>query len=80
MNSPMFFMLQIDFPQALPPPLSTSSPKHPKEHPEEEPMVVDEPSSSRQVVHLEGHNQRLPRCQHHHLMIAQVHTVPHHPH
>ena len=47
MNSPMFFMLQIDFPQALPPPLSTSSLKHPEEHPEEEPMVIDEPSSSK---------------------------------
>ena len=54
MNSPMFFMLQIDFPQALPPPLSTSSLKCPEEHPEEEPMVVDEPSSSKQVVHFGG--------------------------
>ena len=54
MNSPMFFMLQIDVPQALPPPLSTSSPKCPEEHPEEEPMVVDEPSSSRHAVHFGG--------------------------
>ena len=37
------------------------------------------PAAAGRLCTLEGHNQRLPRCQHHHLLIGQVHTVPHHP-